>query len=377
MRILFLNTDYPRFLASLYRQQPTLALREYGAQLAARNATLFGTADFMSRLFAALGHAAIDVHANNSSLQEAWTHSWRGRARRAFAAAICQLAPARIHPRAVTLAIGSARSNEILQAQIREFRPTILYNHDPSIISADWLKAHIPSGCALVGQIASPRNPATNWKAYDLMISSLPNFVAAFRREGIAAEYLPLCFEETVLDRLPSVARDIPLSFIGSLSPAHAERLTLVESVAILGGLSIWGEGRDRLPANSPIRLLHRGEAWGPAMFTLLRRSRLTLNKHIDIAEGYANNMRLFEATGMGACLVTDRKDNLAELFVPGKEVVTYDSPGECAEVIRYYVAHDGERARIAEAGQQRCLRDHSYRRRMGQLSALLQRNFD
>ena len=72
-------------------------------------------------------------------------------------------------------------------------------------------------------------------------------------------------------------------------------------------------------------------------MFSLLHRSKLTLNKHIDVSENYANNMRLFEATGTGACLITDWKDNLADLFEPQKEVVAYRSSEECLDLIAYY----------------------------------------
>ena len=42
--------------------------------------------------------------------------------------------------------------------------------------------------------------------------------------------------------------------------------------------------------------------------------------------------MRLFEATGSGACLVTDWKENLGELFEPDVEVVTYRSVAECVK---------------------------------------------
>jgi spore maturation protein CgeB len=102
----------------------------------------------------------------------------------------------------------------------------------------------------------------------------------------------------------------------------------------------------------------------------------LTLNKHIDVSEGYANNMRLFEATGMGACLVTDWKDNLAEFFEPAKEVVAYRSTEECIDLLRYFRSHETERAAIAAAGHARCLAEHRYERRMTQLVDILQRHF-
>ncbi len=72
MRILVLNADYLRFQAWLYHRQPGLENASYAAQMAARNASLFGLADFYSRNFAALGHPSAEIHVNNPSLQAAW-----------------------------------------------------------------------------------------------------------------------------------------------------------------------------------------------------------------------------------------------------------------------------------------------------------------
>src|ERR1044071_2006446 len=72
MRILVLNADYPRFLGWLYRRHAGLESADYATQMAARNASLFGVADFYSRNLAALGHQAAEVHVNNPWLQAAW-----------------------------------------------------------------------------------------------------------------------------------------------------------------------------------------------------------------------------------------------------------------------------------------------------------------
>ncbi len=69
-------------------------------------------------------------------------------------------------------------------------------------------------------------------------------------------------------------------------------------------------------------------------------KSFITINRHIDVAENYANNMRLFEATGCGALLITDYKDNLNELFEIGEEIVAYRSPEEAAALIKYYLSN-------------------------------------
>jgi spore maturation protein CgeB len=55
--------------------------------------------------------------------------------------------------------------------------------------------------------------------------------------------------------------------------------------------------------------------------------------------------------------------------------VAIYHTPEECVELARYYVDHESEREAIARAGQRRTLRDHTYKLRMQELSALLERH--
>jgi len=108
-------------------------------------------------------------------------------------------------------------------------------------------------------------------------------------------------------------------------------------------------------------------------MYRVLGRSRITINTHIDVAEEYANNLRLYEATGMGALLVTDDKVNLRELFEVGREVVAYRDATDLAEKVRWYLEHPAEAATIAAAGRERTLRDHTWRDRMARLVAMFE----
>ena len=136
--------------------------------------------------------------------------------------------------------------------------------------------------------------------------------------------------------------------------------------------IDFWGYGAETLPADSPIRERYRGEAWGLDMYRLLSRSAVALNRHIDAAEGFANNMRLYEATGVGALLLTDGGRNLSDLFEPGSEIETYATEAELVDKLRHYLAAADERAAIAAAGHERTLRDHTYAVRMRELEALL-----
>ena len=102
--------------------------------------------------------------------------------------------------------------------------------------------------------------------------------------------------------------------------------------------IRIWGKGIESLPQDSPIRQCYMGQAWGKKMYQILRSSKITLNCHGKWAGEYANNMRLYEATGVGTLLINDWKENLHEMFEIGKEVVAYRTPEECAELIKYYL---------------------------------------
>ena len=73
--------------------------------------------------------------------------------------------------------------------------------------------------------------------------------------------------------------------------------------------------------------------------------------------------MRLFEATGVGALLMTEASHNLDSLFVPGDEVVSYEGVEDLIEKLAHYREHEEDRARIAAAGQARTLSEHSYER--------------
>jgi spore maturation protein CgeB len=109
-------------------------------------------------------------------------------------------------------------------------------------------------------------------------------------------------------------------------------------------------------------------------MYAALRAARIVFNRHIDIAGCYANNMRLYEATGVGTLLLTDRKDNLGQLFEPGREVAAYGSIEECVELAGHYLAHVDEAEALARAGQARTLREHTWAQRMAQLVDIVRR---
>lgn len=372
MKFLILSVDYNEFTLSLYAQHPDLEKRSYAEQLHARVESLFGVADFYSSNLQKLGHEAWDIHANNEFLQRAWAKEhdvsvspntmWQFARRH-------KLIPwvTRIETRRWVY--------EILAAQIKYFQPDVLVNQAMDSIDSKFLKEIKPHVRLMVGQSASPLPSDHDLGCYDLLISSLDNFVENFRQRGIASERLHLAFEPRVLERLArSREKSIAVSFVGGLSHYHQERVEMLEQLCQQFDLQIWGMVIGRLSTDSKIYPHYRGEAWGYDMYRVLHDSKITLNHHGRWAGVYANNCRLYEATGVGALLVTDWKANLHELFEPGKQVVAFRSTAECAELVQYYLEHDGERESIARAGQQKTLSEYTYYRRMQEFTQVLQK---
>lgn len=366
MKILIIDTYYRAFLESIYKENAAYAWKPYEEQWRSLMNQCFGVADFYSTNLRKLGHEATEVVANCEPLQRQWAKengiklietkpSWTVRMRRGFIPW-----PQRI------------RSAEwfyaVLIAQVKHYRPDVLYIQDMNGISSAFLREVKPYVKLIAGQIACPIACNADFHEYDLILSSFPHFVEKFRRDGLTSEYFNLGFEPRVLAKLKKQSIHYQTVFVGGLSAAHVDRIRLLEKIASSQTLDVWGYGINELDPKSPVRTIYHGNAWALEMYNILYNSKIVLNNHISVAENYANNMRLYEATGVGTLLITDYKDNLHTLFEPGKEVVAYTSAEECVELINYYLEHEEERKAIARAGQERTLTEHTYYERMKEL---------
>jgi hypothetical protein len=348
MRVAILDTYYAPFTAAEYAARPELAGLPYAEQRDALLARSFGTFDAYSHWLHAAGHEAEELIVNVEPLQRRW-------------AAEAGIRVPRRRP-----------LERIVAAQVEALDPDVVYVQHMAATPARLLERWRAAGRLVAGQIAVAPPRAKLLRGYDLIVTSFPHYPERFRALGVQSEYLPLAFDPRVLERLgPAPERRHDAVFVGGLDPrVHPRGASLIEHVAEPLDLQLWGYG---LPERSPLRSRYHGELWGLEMYRVLSASRIVVNRHIEAAEGHANNMRLFEATGVGAALVTEAAGNLADLFEPGREVATYSDPGELVAVVRELLADEERRAALARAGQQRTLRDHGYERRMRDLAALLE----
>ncbi len=351
MRILVVDSCYPAFLDAHYARHPSLGGRPYDEQWQALMDTFFGTSDAYSHFLGMLGHKATEVIVNCKQMQGSWLREHGAR--------------------------DSRSAEEILVLQAKAFEPDVIYVQNLRLLSDGTLAALRAISGFVVGQIASAAPGPERLRQFDLILTSFPHYVSDFLQLGIRSEYFRIGFDPRVLDALgPAPPPDSDVVFVGALNALrHRSGNRVLGRAARQLPIEFWGYDLRGVPPWSPIRRRYRGEAWGLEMIRVLRSARIVLNRHIAEAGVFANNMRLYEGTGAGALLLTDAKDNLSDLFLPGREVVTYESADDLVENARFLLSHEDERAAIAQAGQARTLRDHTYAVRMAELVEILERN--
>jgi hypothetical protein len=373
VRIAIVDTLYPAFVGEHYARRPGLVRQPYAEQHTSLQERSFGTSDAYSVGLNALGHEAVDLLANVPILQRTWAREHGLR----VASSLWQAVPERIRGR-----IGGGELGRIARAQIDDVDAQVVYCQNLSFFSPADLRALRGQGRLVVGQIAS-EPPGDAWlREYDLLLTSFPHYVERFRGIGVDSEYLRLAFDDRVLDRLRGMGLDPdPASqtrngavFMGGVDPrVHGEGVARLGRVLAEVPIDVYGYGGDQLPEISALRRAWRGEAWGLDMYAVLARAGIALNRHIAAAEGFANNMRLFEATGVGAMVLTEAAPNLSDMFEPGSEVLVYRSDDELIEVLRAALADPDRRRTVAAAGQRRTLTEHTYSQRLAELSAILE----
>jgi hypothetical protein len=392
MRFLIVTADYPQFLHWLYLQNKGLEQRPYEEQVRVRGECPFGVASFYVSNLRKLGHEAYIIYANNEFLQRTWARE-RGlkveepsgggglyrQALRRWAVIAAKTPLHSLKPFSHTLrnylVVSQPWFHQILSAQVQYYRPDVLLNLVIRTINGRLLREMEPHAELLIGQHAATRlTYQEDLKCYDFVISSFPPTINWLRKRGIRAELIRLGFEPDILSYLNEGCKTIEVSFVGSFFNVHASRVRLLEALsAQFEQIKIWAPDIEKLDAQSPIRKRYVGQVWGLDMFKVLQGSKITLNHHGDIAP-HANNLRLYEATGVGTLLLTDYKEDLGEMFEPQREVVAYRNLDDCVGLIHHYLKHDEERETIARAGQARTLREHTWFHRMQELEDIMKK---
>jgi spore maturation protein CgeB len=374
VKLVHVTTIYPGYIADFERRHPEVAGMSFGQHRAALYRDAFGLSDYFVRHLEALGHQGLHLVANYSAIQMKWARE-----------------------NGFKPTPGQAMFS-IVQAQVRAVRPELLVVEDCYAFPAAKTRLLAESAgsvraVACFHGLDDDIRPLVPREA--LLIGCAPTLVKHWRELGYRTALVRHAFEPAVLETLSPPMEQSPLTFVGACSPLlHPDRHALLRAMARAfpelevwtGSFNIRAKPLARITLSSlararvrrvwshffsPLRRQVRGELYGVTMLGKLRDSLITLNHHIGLSRPTAGNMRLFEATGTGACLVTDAKRDLDAIFEPETEVVTYSSTMECIEKVRWLLDHPVQAQEIAQRGQRRTLRDHTFANRAYQLEEL------
>lgn len=404
MSYTFVKVDryYHEYLEYYYARYPQVKSWPYEGQLSHLYDDVFALSNFFSKNLRALGVDAHEIVENALPLQDAWKKQ------------------------------NGVRANgyELLIAQLNKFNPdVVLMNAGRTPFEVvNTIREKVKSIRCLIGNCSSPYSDKDmkEFASYDFVITCSAGAEIDLRNQGIKVYHINHAFEHTLLPKVmdDNIHKESDVLISGSIGFGenyhNIRRRTIVSileqgldvslraSIKEISRLRHFARCGAYAAASSMKKLglfelakalpiLNKATSWnampqresypyiikrkalpplfGIEMLKAMHKTRVAFNSHIDMAGNYAANMRLFEATGVGTCLVTDWKKNLHELFAPETEVISYRTAEECAEKIKWLIENPAERVRIAKAGQDRTLKEHTWNKRIPELDHIIRRN--
>ena len=250
----------------------------------------------------------------------------------------------------------------VVTQQIRKMRPKIVWVFSGSMqpspeIIAEWRRY----SDKIILWWACPLVAGFPYNSFDMIFSGIPRLVDYFKSAGARAIHMSHSFDPRVLKYfLAGSERAKKVVFLGSLSKWHKERAELLEYLCEHVDIDFYGDSLYKIPGNNP-HAKFCPDAWGRDLYSIYDSYLITIHKNIDIAKNEISAKRLFEATGMGICVVAEVSEEISEFFQPGREIVTYSTKEECLEKIRHLLMNSQEAVKIGKAAQERTLRSHTY----------------
>lgn len=111
-----------------------------------------------------------------------------------------------------------------------------------------------------------------------------------------------------------------------------------------------------------------KGAVYGHKMLCKLNTYKIAFNFHNKHTGDCSCNMRIFEATGLGCCLLTDHKSNISSLFELDREIITYKTKDEAIAKANYLLKNPLIAKEIGLAGQKRTLTHYTSEKQIDHL---------
>jgi glycosyltransferase involved in cell wall biosynthesis len=182
-------------------------------------------------------------------------------------------------------------------------------------------------------------------KKADFAFCAQKRAVEEFKRDGVANPiWLPHAVEPQAYPRFELLTKKYDVCFVGHVNSKNRE------------------DALDRLFSDFP------NFYYGQQLFEDAARKFSESKICFNISMMDDLNMRTFEVMATGSFLLTNWIPTMEEVFEDGKHLVLYRSLDEMIDKAKYYLSHDAEREKIAQAGYEEVISKHTIQHRVSRI---------
>lgn len=158
-----------------------------------------------------------------------------------------------------------------------------------------------------------------------------------------------------------SANRDIDVIFIGAL---HVNKMPLLAAVKKALGRRLCLHGLASVKRNVYFNIKYGFPGWvRPVPFAdyvpLYQRAKIGINVH-NRGDFTVGGYRMYDLPANGVMQISDGGAYLNDFFKVGEEIASYKDAEDLIDKVKYYLAHDEERERIALNGFRRVRKDYN-----------------
>ena len=218
----------------------------------------------------------------------------------------------------------------------------------------------------------NPRNQSRRWRAslplYDVFVTTKNHNVPELREAGAREVFhVDKAFDPLVHRPMP-VTPEVRARLggdVGFIGWPEAERADSMLHLARHGvPVRIWGPW-ERLRLSHPNLRIEGRPLWSDDYASALSAFRINLC-FLRKVNRDRHTTRSVEIPACGGFMLAERTEEHLALFEEDVEAAYFSNDDELLDTVRWYLAHENERARIAEAGRRRCWSGgYTYERRL------------
>ena len=391
-RIVKITSYYKDFISYYYTKYPDIINYGYSKQLHHLMKQRFAWSDAFAVAFRSIGNEAFEIVVNAESLQKKWCTENNIKTK--------------------------LTSKEIVIKQLKVLKPDVVWFQDSYTFNGSFIeriKKEVPTIKIFIGNVCSPISPEyyDAFKSFDFIVVCALFFKHLLESKGLPQSIVvPHAFDSRILNEtvIPE-QKKYDFLFTGSIildQNFHEERIRfikdllnytdldvnlminlnkrsskwihlrqtafMVSKLLKKTGLDIINQTIEPLNKVSKLQYFPRQTSlskkflksinkpvFGIDMFNEIANSNIVFNIHGDIAKDFTANLRMFEVTGIGSCLLTDWKKDINNYFIDGEEIITYKSFDEAKEKIKWLTKNPEKMKAIAKKGQKKTLTHHTF----------------